>query len=229
MTSPMVLLVEDERGLSLTLGDRLRAEGHRVVLAETLRDAARALDRDDFDLVILDRMLPDGDGLDLCRQLRERGSATPVLMLTARNAVSDRVTGLRAGSDDYLVKPFDTVELLARVEALLRRTGWLESGSGGRYRFGDVVIDIPAAECRVGGVPVALSARLFRLLCFFIEHRGEMLSRDRLLNEVWGYDSSPSTRTVDVHVAWLRRRIEADPSNPVHIVTVHGLGYKFVG
>lgn len=229
MTSPMVLLVEDERGLSLTLGDRLRAEGHRVVLAETLHDAGRALVRDDFDLVILDRMLPDGDGLDLCRHLRERGSSAPVLMLTARDAVTDRVIGLRAGADDYLVKPFDTGELLARVEALLRRTGWTEAGAGGHYRFGDVELDVPAAECRVRGEPVTLSARLFRLLCFFIEHRGEMVSRDRLLNEVWGYDSSPTTRTVDVHVAWLRRRIEADPANPVHIVTVHGLGYKFVG
>jgi len=229
MTSPMVLLVEDERGLSLTLGDRLRAEGHRVALAGTLRDAARVLDQDDFDLVILDRMLPDGDGLDLCRRLRERGTATPVLMLTARGAVPDRVSGLRAGADDYLVKPFDTAELLARVEALLRRTGWTGTGAGGRYRFGEVELDVPAAECRVRGEPVALSARLFRLLCFFIEHRGEMLSRDRLLNEVWGYDSNPSTRTVDVHVAWLRRRIEADPAHPVHIVTAHGLGYKFVG
>lgn len=229
MTSPMVLLVEDERGLSLTLGDRLRAEGHRVMLAETLRNAAQALDKDDFDLVILDRMLPDGDGLDLCRRLRERGSAMPVLMLTARGAVPDRVTGLRAGADDYLVKPFDTGELLARVDALLRRTGWSETGAGGRHRFGEVELDVPAAECRVRGQPVVLSARLFRLLCFFIEHRGEMLSRDRLLNEVWGYDSNPSTRTVDVHVAWLRSRIEADPANPVHIVTAHGLGYKFVG
>lgn len=225
---PRLLLVEDEPGLVLTLSDRLRAEGFGVDCAGSVREARRSLALGAFDLVILDLMLPDGSGLELCRRLREQDPHTPVLMLSALGAVDQRIAGLAQGADDYLAKPFDSRELVARVHALLRRVRALTAAQGGPLRFGRIEIDRDAAECRVDGRPVELSARLFGLLCYFAANPDRLLSRDRLLNEVWGYDALPATRTVDVHVGWLRRRIEADPRHPVHLVTVHGLGYKFV-
>jgi len=227
-----ILLVEDEPGLLLTLTDRLAAEGYAV---ETARDGEEGLllaAGGGFDLVILDVMLPRKSGLDVCRDLRQRGTPTPVLMLTARGQVADKVVGLKIGADDYLTKPFDMMELLARVEALLRRsrTGAGDEGAGPDvYRFGDVRVDLRGAEVTRGGRRVELSAREFKLLCYLVEHRGETLSRDRLLDKVWGYDATPTTRTVDVHVSWLRQKLEPNPHLPVHILTVHGFGYKFVG
>jgi two-component system alkaline phosphatase synthesis response regulator PhoP len=150
-------------------------------------------------------------------------------MLTARGQVVDRVVGLKLGADDYLVKPFEMAELLARVEALLRRGGAATTtSSGDTFRFGEIEIDFRKAEVTKSGQPIELSAREFKLLRYFVEHRGAALSRDELLNEVWGYNAMPSTRTVDVHVAWLRQKIEDNPRHPQHIHTVHGLGYKFV-
>ena len=226
--NPRLLLVEDEPGLVLTLSDRLRAQGFQVDACGSGREALRRLSAQAYDVVVLDIMLPDTDGFEVCRRLRERDPHTPVLMLSARDAVQDRVRGLGVGADDYLGKPFDAGELLARLTALLRRSGQAPSGRRERLSFGAVEIDLDAATCHVDGRPVELSARLYRLLCHFAENPGVVLSRDRLLNEVWGYDALPSTRTVDVHVAWLRQRIEADPKNPVHLVTLHGLGYKLI-
>jgi two-component system alkaline phosphatase synthesis response regulator PhoP len=211
----------------MTLTDRLLAEGYEV---ESVGEAPAALERatgGGYDAILLDVMLPGGNGFDICRTLRHRGIATPILMLTARGQVVDRVVGLKLGADDYLVKPFEMAELLARIEALLRRAP-TAAPSADRFRFGEVTIDFRRAEVTKAGGRVELSAREFKLLRYFIEHRGAALSRDELLNEVWGYNSMPSTRTVDVHVAWLRQKLEANPRYPEHLLTVHGIGYKFV-
>lgn len=225
-----ILLVEDELGLVMTLTDRLTSEGYTV---ETARDGETGYSRainEPFDLIILDVMLPRKNGFDVCRDLRQRNISAPIIMLTARGQVVDKVVGLKLGADDYVTKPFEMLELLARVEALLRRapTTAVET-SGENYQFGLVRIDFRRAEVERDGKPVELSAREFKLLRHFIEHRGEILSRDDLLDEVWGYNAMPSTRTVDVHVAWLRQKLENNPKHPEYILTVHGLGYKFVG
>jgi two-component system alkaline phosphatase synthesis response regulator PhoP len=226
--NPRILLVEDEPGLVLTLSDRLRAKGFRVDSCGTGREALRRMSAEAFDVVVLDIMLPDRDGFEVCRRFRERDPHTPVLMLSARDSVEDRVRGLGVGADDYLGKPFDASELLARLTALLRRSGQTPPTRRERLGFGTVEIDLDAATCHVDGRLVDLSGQLYRLLCHFAANPGVVFSRDRLLNEVWGYDALPSTRTVDVHMAWLRQRIEGDPKNPVHLVTVHGLGYKLI-
>jgi two-component system alkaline phosphatase synthesis response regulator PhoP len=225
---PRLLLVEDEPGLVMTLSDRLAAEGYDVEAATDGESGLQRASSDAFDLVVLDGMLPLRDGFDVCRSLRQRGVTTPILMLTARGQVVDRVVGLKLGADDYLVKPFEMAELLARVEALLRRAPRALPPNDG-YRFGEIGVDFRKAEVTRGGAPVELSAREFKLLKYFIEHRGAALSRDELLNEVWGYHAMPSTRTVDVHVAWLRQKLEPNPRRPEYIQTVHGLGYKFTG
>ncbi len=219
-----VLLVEDEPGLVLTLTDRLRSEGYDVgVASDGPNGLARAMN-ERWDVVLLDVMLPGASGFDVVRDLRQRGVTTPVIMLTARGQIVDKVLGLKLGADDYLTKPFDMLELLARVEAHLRRAKSGGANGGPEYRFGDVVIDVRKAEVTRGGAQIELSAREFLLLKYFVEHRGATLSREELLNEVWGYHSMPSTRTVDVHVAWLRQKIEPSPRHPQHILTVHGLG-----
>jgi len=224
-----ILLVEDEPGLQLTLSDRLRSEGYEVEAAGDGDTGFERASEGDFDLIILDVMLPGKNGLDVCRDLRQGGLAAPILMLTARAQVTDKVVGLKLGADDYLTKPFENIELLARVEALLRRP--IAPGAGqtiDAYEFGDLKVDFRKAEVHRDGATVELSAREFQLLRYFIENRGNVLSRDELLNNVWGYDAMPSTRTVDVHVAWLRQKIEANPKRPEHIRTVHGMGYKFI-
>jgi two-component system, OmpR family, alkaline phosphatase synthesis response regulator PhoP len=229
---PRLLLVEDEPGLVLTLTDRLMAEGYEV---ESVMDAPTGLETASaggFDAILLDVMLPGGNGLDICRTLRQRGVQTPILMLTAKGQIIDKVVGLKLGADDYLVKPFEMAELLARVEALLRRsvsTPPAPAVTGDAYRFADISVDFRRAEVIKAGQPLEVSAREFKLLKYFIEHRGAALTRDELLNEVWGYNAMPSTRTVDVHVAWLRQKLEDNPRHPQYILTVHGLGYKFVG
>jgi two-component system alkaline phosphatase synthesis response regulator PhoP len=220
-------LVEDEIGLVMTLTDRLEAEGFTV---ESARDAASGLKRASagtFDLIILDVMLPGGSGLDICRTIRQAGNDTPVLMLTARGQVGDRVVGLKLGADDYVVKPFEMAELLARIEALIRRNRPSPQPARDVVEVGNLRLDVRKAQLTKNGEVVPLSAREYKLLRYFVEHRGATLSRDELLNAVWGYNAMPSTRTVDVHVAWLRQKIEDTPRHPVHILTVHGLGYKF--
>jgi two-component system alkaline phosphatase synthesis response regulator PhoP len=230
MTARRLLLVEDEPGLIMTLTDRLLAEGYEVESATDAPTGLESATAGAFDAILLDVMLPGGNGLDVCRTLRQRGVQTPILMLTAKGQVVDRVVGLKLGADDYLVKPFEMAELLARIEALLRRSSTASSATftGEAFRFGDISIDFRRAEVIKAGTTLDLSAREFKLLKYFIEHRGAALSRDELLNEVWGYNAMPSTRTVDVHVAWLRQKLEDNPRHPQYIITVHGLGYKFV-
>ena len=223
-----LLLIEDEPGLVMTLTDRLTREGYAV---EASADGESGLERasaESFDLVLLDVMLPRLGGFDVMRELRRRGIETPVIMLTARGQVVDKVVGLKLGADDYVTKPFEMVELLARIEAKLRRAPTVPHPAEG-HQFGDIRMDFRKAEIMRAGEIIDLSAREFQLLRYFIEHRGATLSREELLNEVWGYNSMPSTRTVDVHVAWLRQKIEPNPRHPQYILTVHGMGYKFAG
>ena len=223
-----LLLVEDEPGLVLTLTDRLSREGYAV---ETSADGESGLERaasGAFDLILLDVMLPRLNGLDVLRELRRRRNETPVIVLTARGQVVDKVVGLKLGADDYVTKPFEMMELLARIEAKLRRAP-VPPRTADAYQFGAVSIDFRKAEVTKDGQPLELAAREFQLLRYFIEHRGATLTREELLNEVWGYNSMPSTRTVDVHVAWLRQKLEPVPKHPQYILTMHGLGYKFAG
>jgi two-component system, OmpR family, alkaline phosphatase synthesis response regulator PhoP len=221
-----VLLVEDEAGLRMTLSDRIRDEGYDVETAANGVEGFEKASSNCFDLIILDVMLPRRNGLDVCRDLRQGGTKTPILMLTARSQTFDKVVGLKIGADDYLAKPFEMAELLARVEALLRRPVLRDTAV---YQFGPIRFDARRTEVRRDGKLLLLSAREFQLLRYFVEHRGETVPRDELLRVVWGYKSAPSTRTVDVHVAWLRQKLEVDPKRPKWIVTVHGLGYRFSG
>jgi two-component system, OmpR family, alkaline phosphatase synthesis response regulator PhoP len=224
-----ILLVEDEPGLRITLSDRLRSEGYHV---ETAADGEEGLERaagEPFDLIVLDIMLPRMSGLNVCRDLRQRGFTMPILMLTARGQTVDKVIGLKLGADDYMTKPFEMPELLARIEALLRRARQMPVQPGAIHRFGSIQVDLRGTEVLRDGKQVPLSAKEFQLLRYFIEHPGETLSRETLLSDVWGYGETMSTRTVDVHVAWLRQKLENDPKQPQLIVTVHGLGYKFQG
>lgn len=223
------MLVEDEPGLVLTLSDRLRGEGYEVEAAQDGDAGFERATSESFDLIILDVMLPRKNGFDLCRDLRQQGVSTPIIMLTARGQVVDKVVGLKLGADDYLTKPFEMIELLARIEARLRRPPAASAQKHETYRFGFIEVDFRRAEVLREGKVVELSAREFQLLRYFIEHRGSTLSRDELLDEVWGYNAMPSTRTVDVHVAWLRQKIEPNPRHPRYILTLHGLGYKFAG
>jgi two-component system alkaline phosphatase synthesis response regulator PhoP len=230
MTPRRVLLIEDEPGLVLTLTDRLRAEGYDVgVESDGPSGLARAT-RERWDVILLDVMLPGANGFDVCRDIRQKGVTTPIIMLTARGQTVDKVLGLKLGADDYVTKPFDMLELTARIEVQLRRMSTAAlGGTTPQYTFGDVTVDFRKAEVTRGGVPVELSAREFLLLKYFIEHREATLTRDELLNEVWGYHAMPTTRTVDVHVAWLRQKIEPNPRHPQYVLTLHGMGYKFVG
>lgn len=230
MSAPRILLVEDEPGLVLTLTDRLAAEGYQV---EGASDGERGLERalhEAFDLILLDIMLPKKNGFDVCRQIRHSGSNVPVLMLTARGQVLDKVVGLQIGADDYLVKPFDMAELTARISALLRRASIrTDAPAEGHKRFGNVTVEFRRGEVLKNGQPVVLSAREFQLLRYLLERPGEIISRETLLHEVWGYQATPSTRTVDVHMAWLRQKLEDNPKYPEYFLTLRGLGYKFTG
>jgi two-component system, OmpR family, alkaline phosphatase synthesis response regulator PhoP len=226
--SPRVLLVEDEPALVLTLTDRFRSEGYEVESAATGDEGLRRAREGSFDVVLLDVALPGRGGFDVLRDLRQQRVDTPVIMLTARGQVVDKVVGLKLGADDYVTKPFEMVELLARIEAKLRRVPVVLHPAEG-YQFGDIRMDFRRAEITKAGAPLDLSAREFQLLKYFIEHRGATLTREELLNEVWGYHAMPSTRTVDVHVAWLRQKIEPNPRHPQYVLTIHGMGYKFAG
>ena len=224
-----ILLVEDEPGLVLTLTDRLISKGYEVA-SESDGEAglAAALSpTDPFDLIVLDVMLPKKSGLDVCRKLRQERNMTPILMLTAKGQLNDKVTGLQLGADDYLTKPFEMPELLARVEALLRRAPTRPGPQV--FEFGTVRADWKNAIVTRGGKPVELSAREFQLLKYLIDHRGETIPREDLLSKVWGYDANMNTRTVDVHMVWLRQKLEDNPRYPEYIVTIRGFGYRFGG
>jgi two-component system alkaline phosphatase synthesis response regulator PhoP len=219
-----ILLVEDEEGLILTLQDRLESERYDVTVARDGETALEISARKTFDCIVLDITLPRMNGFDVCRDLRARGVQTPILMLTARGQVIDRVLGLKLGADDYLTKPFEMMELLARIEALLRRSRTLTSNRSEAFAFGDVEVDFRRAEAKRGDETIDLSALELKLLRYLVEHRGSVLTRDELLEKVWGYDAMPVTRTVDVHIGSLRQKIGSES-----ILTVHGIGYKFVG
>ena len=236
-----ILLVEDEEGLVMTLGDRLRAEGYRFDAATDGGAGFAKAKQGGWDLLILDVMLPGKNGYDICRDLRAEGLRGPILMLTARGLVFDRVLGLKLGADDYLCKPFETSELLARIEALLRRPplagGSVAAGqdggdeadpsSRGRIDYEGFSIDFARGLVIRGEVEESLSAQEYKLLAWLSAHPGELFSREKLLQAVWGYGSPVSTRTVDVHVAWLRQKLGDSGPAPRHIVTIRGLGYRF--
>lgn len=231
---PSVLIVEDDEAMSVALRDGFASEGYSVRAARDGEAGLRAALGEPPDLMILDVMLPRMTGLDVCRELRARGNAVPIIMLTARGQEIDKVVGLRTGADDYVAKPFGFMELIARSEALLRRTGTRRPA--GPLRIGELVVDFKRHEAHrespgTGSghekrTPVELSAREFRLLAFFASRRGEVVTRENLLDAVWEARGAPLTRTVDMHVAKLRKKIEPDPREPRHLVTVHGLGYK---
>ena len=222
-----ILIVEDEEALRMTLADRLQSEGYQVEYAADGVLGYRRATEEPFDLILLDIGLPRRNGLDVCRDIRQAGLITPILMLTARGQTVEKVVGLKLGADDYVSKPFEMLELMARVEALLRRAPARGQGRGGVQVFGHLQIDVPGTQVTREGKVVALTAREFQLLRYLIEHPGETLSRDALLREVWGYSAETFTRTVDVHIASLRQKLENDPKRPELIVTVPGLGYKF--
>jgi two-component system alkaline phosphatase synthesis response regulator PhoP len=222
-----ILIIEDEPGLVTTLRDRLRKHGYTVSVARDGEAGLEMAQREPVDLIVLDLMLPGKNGLSVCEELRKAGSGTSILMLTARRQTKDKVAGLKAGGDDYLTKPFQMAELLARVEALLRRAPATPDPAPARHQFGSIVIDIRSTEVTRDAQPVPMSAKEFQLLRYFVEHPNVTISRDELLREVWGYGDRPPTRTVDVHVAWLRQKLENDLKNPRYIVTVVGFGYKF--
>ena len=220
-----ILLVDDEPGLRRTLSDRLRKEGYAVDTAANGDIALELARKGHYDLIVLDLNLPAKDGLQVCHELRREGQNVAVLMLTARDTIADKITGLKSGADDYMTKPFESAELLARIEALLRRTrGDLGADE---LAFGDVVVKPRGGQVLRGGRAVRLSAQEFKLLVHLVRHPGIVLSRDELLDAVWGYQATPETRTVDVHISWLRQKLEPDPHNPRYIVTVYGLGYRF--
>jgi two-component system, OmpR family, alkaline phosphatase synthesis response regulator PhoP len=227
MNHRRILLVEDETNLRRTVSDLLKSDGYNV---ESSGDGMEAQDMamsHPYDLIILDVMLPSRNGFDICRHLRKNGVNTPILMLTARSELNNKVQGLKAGGDDYLTKPFETPELQARVEALLRRSAAGSRPDVKSYEFDGIHVDFTTARVTRKGKVTELGERECRLLRYLVERRGMVLSRDELLQEVWGYKSVPLTRTVDVHIAWLRQKIEDDPKNPQYIVTVHGQGYRF--
>jgi len=225
---PKVLIVEDDDSMVAALRDGFEYEGYTVALARDGAAGLRLAAEAKPDVIILDVMLPKMSGLDVCRDIRKEGNTVPIIMLTARGQEIDKVLGLKLGADDYVTKPFGFLELMARVEAVIRRA----SGRAARldaFEFGGIKADFRRGEVRRNGRLLDLSARELRLLQYFIERRGEVVSRERLLDAVWDYDSAPLTRTVDMHVAKLRKKIEERPAQPRFLVTVHGQGYKFNG
>ncbi len=222
-----ILVVEDDRAILDGLGAALAAEGYEV---ECVPDGRTGLDRARAgapSLLILDIMLPGMSGFEVAKKLRDEGRALPIILLTARSEEDDRVLGLELGADDYVTKPFSVRELLARVRSILRRARPAAPEHPQSYRFGDVSVDFRRQAVMKAGRPVELSAREFRILSYFVDHAGEMLSRERLLSEIWGYDAFPTTRTVDNHILRLRKKIEDDPESPRFIVTRRGAGYVF--
>ncbi len=225
--SSRILLVEDEPGLVLTLSDLLCGEGYEV---ESALDGPTGLAKaasGEFDLIILDVMLPGKNGMEVCREVRQQGKDMAILMLTAKTQLTDRVAGLKLGADDYLTKPFEPPELLARIEALLRRVRREKPEHVERFQFGNVNIDFETGEASKGGARLNLAGKELDLLRYLIHRRGSVVSREELLESVWEYQPGVSSRTIDVHVAWLRQKLEDHPQTPKHIHTVRGVGYRF--
>jgi two-component system alkaline phosphatase synthesis response regulator PhoP len=225
--SSRILLIEDEPGLVMTVTDLLTGEGYEVEsAADGDSGLAKAL-RGPFDLVILDVMLPKKTGLEVCRELRQRGVDTALLMLTAKTQVIDRVVGLKLGADDYLTKPFHPSELLARMEALLRRVQKENRIQVQTFQFGDVTVDFERGEVLIGDRPVSLATKELQLLRYLVDNRERVVPREEILQNVWEYNSEVSSRTIDVHVVWLRQKLEKNPQLPTHIRTIRGKGYRF--
>jgi two-component system, OmpR family, alkaline phosphatase synthesis response regulator PhoP len=228
--SSRLLLVEDEPALAGAIEDMLKGENYLVERAEDGILATDRILRERYDLVVLDVMLPGMDGFEVCARVRKEGIATPILILTARGRTSDKVHGLQIGADDYLAKPFDPAELLARIQALLRRAAAAGDSAAGSswFKFGDVSVDFAKERVYRAGTLLDFSEREYSVLKYLIDHRGATVSRDRLLIDVWGYNGAPVTRTVDVHIALLRQKLERDPKYPEFIHTVHMQGYRFI-
>ena len=224
-----ILIIEDQLELARGLEINLSREGYEVLCATTGEEGLLIAERERPDLVLLDLMLPGMGGLDVCRELRGRGNAVPVIMLTAKSTIPDRVVGLELGADDYVTKPFSLAEVLARIHARLRRPVAMEDEPPRRYRAGDVEIDFDLLTVTRDEQTVSLTAKEGELLQLLVRSRGRTVDRSRMLEEVWGYDLASTTRTVDTHILNLRHKIEADPARPRHILTVYGEGYKFVG
>ena len=219
-------VIEDEAGVRSGLTLNLELEGFKVIAAADGEEGLRLVEKHKPDLIILDVMMPKKDGFEVCRELRNSGVSTPIILLTAKNQEIDKVLGLELGADDYLAKPFGMKELIARVKAILRRIEKTKNVDSAE--FSDVVIDFRAYKAEKAKCPIELSAREYRLIKFLISKNGEVVTRDELLDEVWGYNSYPTTRTVDNHIAKLRQKVESNHEEPRHILTVHGVGYKFV-
>jgi two-component system alkaline phosphatase synthesis response regulator PhoP len=227
MAAPLILLVDDDESLATLLGERLHREGYDVRSCGDVAQARDLLEASTFDVILLDVMLPDGSGFELCAALRSREIETPILMLTARGNVTDRVTGLRMGADDYLSKPFEVPELLARIEALRRRSARNGRSYTSPCEFGDVSVNFDKRSVLRAGQPIELSRREFQMLSHLIRNQGRVVLRDELLRSVWGYRNLPYTRTIDVHMWQLRRKLEADPQRPRFLRTFRGIGYLF--
>jgi DNA-binding response OmpR family regulator len=223
---PRILIVDDEPEMVRGLEDNLRFEGYQTVAAPDGRRGLALALSEAPDLILLDVMMPGMSGWDLCRELRQRGLDIAVIMLTARGEEVDRVLGLELGADDYVTKPFSLRELMARIRAVLRRPGPRQKFE--EFGFGDVRVHLRARQAFKGGQEVRLTRKEFDLLRYLVEHPGEVITRDRLLDEVWGYERFPTTRTVDTHILRLRQKFEDDPERPAHILTAHGQGYRFV-
>jgi two-component system alkaline phosphatase synthesis response regulator PhoP len=222
-----ILLVEDEPGLVLTITDLLAAEGYEVASTGDGQTAVAKAVAERFDLIVLDVMLPKKSGLEVCRDVRHRGIDTAILMLTAKTQVVDRVVGLKLGADDYLAKPFDPAELLARIEALLRRVRKENRIPVRTFQFADIEIDFERSAVLKAGHPLNLAAKELQLLRYLIDHRDLVVTREEALKTIWEYSSEVNSRTVDVHIAWLRQKLERDPGNPRHIHTIRARGYRF--
>jgi two-component system alkaline phosphatase synthesis response regulator PhoP len=225
--SSRILLVEDEPGLVVTISDLLSAEGYEVEAAGDGEAGLAKAMAGVFDVIILDVMLPKKTGFDVCRDLRQAGIDSAVLMLTAKTQVMDRVVGLKLGADDYLSKPFDPAELLARIEALLRRVQKENRIPVKSFQFDDIDVDFERAEVRKAGQPVSLAAKEMQLLRYLVDHRDRIVTREEVLRKIWEYSSEVTSRTIDVHIAWLRQKLEQDPQNPRRIQTIRGKGYRF--
>jgi DNA-binding response OmpR family regulator len=223
-----ILIVEDEPNMVAGLRDNFEFEGYEVLTAYDGEDGLKRALAESPDLLILDVMMPKLSGLEVCKQLKAKRPSIPIIMLTARGQEVDKVVGLELGADDYVTKPFSIRELLARVKAVLRR-GRTVPKEKDRYLFGDAEVDLHACRVTRLGKQLEFSSTEFELLKYFVNHSGEVLSRDRLLEDVWGYDSTPTTRTVDAHLVRLRQKLEPNPEQPRYFLTVHGTGYRFVG
>ena len=224
----LILVIEDDAAILRGLIDNLKYEGYEALAAASGEAGLQLIRERRPDLVVLDLMLPKLSGYEVCRKMRAEGNTAPVLMLTARGEEADRVLGLDLGADDYVTKPFSVRELMARIRALLRRAQPAAPGLPDELRFEDVVVDFRSYEATKAGKPLEMTRKEFGLLRLLASRSGQVVTRDELLNEVWGYESYPTTRTVDNHIAGLRAKLEADPSQPQYLRTVHGVGYKFV-